>query len=217
MSLIFVEGNIGTGKTTFVQFLEQNLNPEKYNIIYEPVDEWQKLKDSQGKNILEHFYEDQEKWAFAFQMNSFISRVKHIQDALKANPDKINIIERSVFTDKYCFAKNCYESGKINDIQYQIYNNWHKWLIDSFEIEPSGFIYLKATPDVCSQRIAKRSRNGESSIPIEYLTKLSESHDIWLNNEKNVLNVESEENMYEDSEKMEVLLKDFDEFIQKLL
>ena len=93
MSLIFVEGNIGTGKTTFVQFLEQNLNPEKYNIIYEPVDEWQKLKDSQGKNILEHFYEDQEKWAFAFQMNSFISRVKYIQDALKANPDKINIIE----------------------------------------------------------------------------------------------------------------------------
>ena len=128
MSLIFVEGNIGTGKTTFVQFLELNLNPEKYNIIYEPVDEWQKLKDSQGKNILEHFYEDQEKWAFAFQMNSFISRVKHIQDALKANPDKINIIERSVFTDKYCFAKNCYESGKISDIQYQIYNNWHKWL-----------------------------------------------------------------------------------------
>ena len=215
MSLIFVEGNIGTGKTTFIEFLERNLNPEKYNIIYEPVDEWQKLKDSQGKNILEHFYEDQEKWAFAFQMNSFISRVKHIQDALKANPEKINIIERSVFTDKYCFAKNCYESGKISDIQYQIYNNWHKWLIDSFEIEPSGFVYLKATPDVCSERIAKRSRNGESSIPIEYLTKLSDSHDAWLNNEKNVLNVESEKNMYDDPEKTQVLLKNFDEFIQK--
>ncbi len=216
MSLIFVEGNIGTGKTTFIEFLERNLNPEKYNIIYEPVDEWQKLKDSQGKNILEHFYEDQEKWAFAFQMNSFISRVKHIQDALKANPEKINIIERSVFTDKYCFAKNCYESGKISDIQYQIYNNWHKWLIDSFEIEPSGFVYLKATPDVCSERIAKRSRNGESSIPIEYLTKLSDSHDAWLNNEKNVLNVESEKNMYDDPEKTQALLKDFDEFIQKV-
>ena len=52
MSLIFVEGNIGTGKTTFVEFLEHNLKPEKYNIIYEPVDEWQKLKDPNGKNIL---------------------------------------------------------------------------------------------------------------------------------------------------------------------
>ena len=210
---IYIEGNIGTGKTTFLKYLETILDPERYNIIYEPVGEWQKLKDENNKNILEHFYEDQEKWAFPFQMNSFISRVKHITDNSKKHPEKINIIERSVFTDKYCFAKNCHETGKINTIEYQIYCNWHTWLTEHFDIKPSGFIYIKSPPEICTQRINKRSRNGEETIPLDYLTKLSDLHDEWLKNEKNVLEIDMVDNLYENTEKLKEIDQNVNNFV----
>ena len=75
------------------------------------------MKDSDGKNLLEHFYSDQVKYSFPFQMNSFISRVNSIynavvidsgnaenpphqeRDALTFHEYDIVFVERSVFTD----------------------------------------------------------------------------------------------------------------------
>ena len=108
--IIYVEGNIGSGKSTFINLLDKYYKNENKEVIQEPVDEWMTLKDENGKNLLERFYDNQDKWSFAFQMNSFISRVKKITDA---DRNKILFIERSVFTDKHCFAENCYESGKM--------------------------------------------------------------------------------------------------------
>ena len=73
-------------------------------------------------------------------MNSFISRVKKIQDADKG---KILFVERSVYTDKHCFAENCYESGMMNKIEYDIYNRWHEWLTNNFTVKPDAYIYLR--------------------------------------------------------------------------
>ena len=115
--IIYIEGNIGSGKTTFCRLLAEHYKKRDKQILLEPVDEWMTLKDEDGTNLLERFYGDQEKWSFAFQMNSFISRVKKIQDADKG---KILFVERSVYTDKHCFAENCYESGKMNKIEYDI-------------------------------------------------------------------------------------------------
>ena len=52
--IIFVEGNIGTGKSTFLKMIEKCYN-DKYQVIYEPVDLWTNFKDSKGKNILKYF------------------------------------------------------------------------------------------------------------------------------------------------------------------
>jgi deoxycitidine kinase len=213
---IYVEGNIGTGKSTFLSYLEKNLDPEKFNIIYEPVDQWTALSDSNGKNILEHFYEDQFKWAFPFQMNSFISRVKNIEEISNLRPQKINIIERSVYTDKNCFALNCFNDGKINEIEFKVYTQWHDWLCKHFNIKPSGFIYIKTPPGECSERIERRSRGGEGGIPVEYLTNLGNLHDKWLENEENVFNIDMEHNLYENKEKMEKIMEDLNEYFDKL-
>ena len=58
---IYVEGNIGTGKTTFLSFLKKNI--EHSEVVYEPVDEWLSLTDSDGDNILQKFYENQHRWS----------------------------------------------------------------------------------------------------------------------------------------------------------
>lgn len=175
MTDIYIEGNIGTGKTTFLDFISQ-LYPHD-SVVYEPVDQWIATTDTDNTNILDKFYSDQERWAFTFQMNSFISRIKTISKAPKT---KIKFIERSVFTDKICFAKNCYENGKMTKLEYGIYDNWHSWLCEKFDVKPRYFIYLRTTPEISEERIKKRSRNEESDIPIEYLRQLHKLHEEWM-------------------------------------
>ena len=50
-----IEGNIGTGKSTFLKKLNEDLDCE---IIYEPLEQWIETKDEDNKNILDHFYKD---------------------------------------------------------------------------------------------------------------------------------------------------------------
>ena len=189
--IIYIEGNIGSGKSTFLELLGPYLSTlTKYginsSIVLEPVDLWMKTKDSDGQNILEKFYGDQDKWSFAFQMNSFISRVKAINDNTNpdTNPDKIVFVERSIYTDRNCFSKLCYENGKMTKLEYDIYCNWNEWLSSEFNVKPNAYIYLQCNPNVNSERICQRSRDGENNIPLEYLEKLHQKHEEWMNYEK---------------------------------
>ena len=196
--IIYIEGNIGSGKTTFVNLLNKYLD-HFYDIgieaksIEEPVNEWMNTKDENGKNILEHFYEDQSKWSFCFQMNSFISRVKKIKDELDKPRvvddndkefDRLLLVERSIYTDKWCFAKNCFENGNISQLEYDIYSKWNQWLSDEFKVTPDAYIYLRCLPNVNNERIIQRNREGEQNIPIEYLECLHNKHEEWMNIEK---------------------------------
>ena len=192
VKLIYVEGNIGTGKTTFVSILSTILPKKNIAIVLEPVDQWMSIKDAEGNNLLSEFYKNQVKFAFPFQMNSFISRVNVITQTIKENPDlEYLIVERSVFTDKKCFADTCHETGKMNDIEFNIYNQWHSWLVTEFNLKPHGFIYLKTEPEVSHSRIVKRLRPGEESIPMDYLTLLHNKHNNWLETEDNVLTIDA--------------------------
>jgi len=213
--IIYIEGNIGSGKSTFLQNLNNylskfdNINKDA-RLVLEPVDEWMETKDSDGKNILEKFYDDQNKWSFAFQMNSFISRVKKIQDEFMRGDDKMidnNIpkdeqlitnynlmekvvfVERSIYTDYHCFAKLCYQSGKMTKLEYDIYCKWNDWLSEQFNVKPDAYIYLRCEPEINDDRIKQRNRDGESGIPLDYLKALHEKHDEWLNFEKETVPV----------------------------
>jgi deoxyadenosine/deoxycytidine kinase len=153
--------------------------------LKEPVDEWAKIKDINGTTILEKFYADQEKYSFSFQMMAYVSRIKVLRDTLKEkqkdNQEKkqyIIITERSLYTDKMVFAKMLYDSGKIEDVNYQIYLNWFDTFSGEFPVHK--VIYVKAAPEKCYERIAKRSREGEENIPLEYLTACSLYHDNML-------------------------------------
>ena len=138
---LYIEANIGAGKTTFINKLEKYFNSSD-NIIClrEPVEEWINLKDSKGDNILNYFYSNQERWSYTFQMNAFMTRIQSINNNCKKN--KINFIERSIYTDKNCFALLCKENNSINDIEWSLYENWFKWLNNKFDVEPTGYIYI---------------------------------------------------------------------------
>ncbi len=157
----------------------------------EPVDEWSTVIDSQGVSILEKYYADQKRYAFAFQMMAFITRASRLRLALEKNPGAVIVTERSVFTDREIFAKMLHDAGKIEDIEYTIYLKWFDELVGAIKVD--GIIYIKMEPDICFQRVLKRNRQGEA-IPLDYLETCHKYHENWLSEAKNVLVNPSSEN-----------------------
>ena len=174
--IISIEGNIGTGKTTFLQTLREHFrNREDVCFLDEPVDLWMNFKDQEG-NILEHYYKDQKKYGFQFQMMAYISRLTILKRALENPQYKFIISERSLFTDKHIFCKMLYDDGIIEEIGNQIYNMWFEEFISFSSFVP---IYLRTLPEVSYERVHTRARQGET-IPLEYLQKCHNYHEEWL-------------------------------------
>ncbi|MBD3231845.1 AAA family ATPase [Candidatus Dependentiae bacterium] len=172
---IVVEGNIGAGKSTFLKFLKNNFN---LDIIYEPTDKWQNI-EGQG-NLLDYFYKDTKRWAYTFQSYAFVTRVQSQIEAENFGNNSIQIFERSVYCDRYCFAKSCFETGAMTTLEWQIYKEWFAWLVENYTKKPAGFIYLQADPEVCFSRLKKRNRSEEAGVSLEYLNMLHQKHEDWL-------------------------------------
>ena len=220
--VVSIEGNIGSGKSTLLANLRDHYRDEA-SIVFlkEPVDEWEKIKDSNGITILEKFYADQAKYSFAFQMMAYIPRLKVLRDSLKAikKTDKkiIFITERSLYTDKLVFAKMLFDSGKMEDTMYKIYLNWFDTFSDEFPVHK--VVYVKADAQVCHNRIIKRSRDGEENIPLAYLENCGLYHANMLNEFMskrictNQLILNGNVDIYENNKQLETWITNINRFI----
>ena len=178
--IVFVEGNIGSGKSTLVkEAFNYYSNNEDVLFLQEPVNEWKTICDEDGKDIITRYYADQHAFGFKFQMMAYITRLKHLKEAMKENKYKIIICERSLNTDKNVFAAMLYDNKIIDEIGYQIYTRWFDCFTDI--IPETRYIYLRTNPDICSLRVKQRNRDGEENIPIEYLEQVHKYHEKWLN------------------------------------
>jgi len=176
--VIFVEGNIGSGKSKFLSQIETYYGDE-CQVIYEPVDTWTSLKDERGVNVLDHFYKDPHKYAYTFQNIAFMSKIKKLDEIDYSK--KYVFVERSIWSDKYIFATNCYLSKLMNEIEYQVYNIWFNWIEKvCSKPETVRFIYLRCSPETSLTRINKRGRVEETSIPLEYLRQIHDRHEEWI-------------------------------------
>jgi len=178
-NIISIEGNIGSGKSTLLANLQQVFANNK-NIVFlkEPVDDWESITDEAGTPMLKLFYADTKTHAFAFQMMAYISRLSVMMSAVKKNPDAIIITERSLYTDNKVFAKMLFDSGNISVENYKIYVKWFDTFASEFPIKK--VIYVNTSPNVCYERIQKRSRDGENKITLEYLTTCHKYHEDML-------------------------------------
>lgn len=170
-----VEGNIGAGKSTFLKILQKYLNLQ---IVLEPHERWQNILE--GENLLDKFYRDPQRWAYTFQSYAFVSRVMEQEAHASTNPFLVQILERSVFSDRYCFAQNCFELGYMSALEWKLYQEWFEWLVETYVAKPDGIIYVRTSPDTCYERLHKRSRVEEMSVSREYLKRLHDKHERWL-------------------------------------
>ncbi len=170
-----VEGNIGAGKSTFLAMMRDNL---KVHVVFEPHEKWQNVGGAD--NLLEKFYNDTQRWAYTFQTYAFITRILEQEAHAYHYSQSPHILERSVFSDRYCFAKNTFEQGLMSALEWKLYQEWFAWLVEKYVHQPDGFIYLRTTPEVCYQRLLKRGRHEEVAVSLEYLTQLHNKHEDWL-------------------------------------
>lgn len=176
-----IEGNIGSGKSTFLNYMKQYYNKQHHIVfIQEPVEEWKTITDEYGHNIIEQFYKYPDEYAFSFQIMTLATRIHNIRNTIEENPKaSIFITERCLHTDYNVFCKMLYEQHKINHIKFNIYKKLFYQFIELLPIY--GYIYIYTEPEQAKERIIKRHRSGEENITLEYLKQCHEKHQSWLN------------------------------------
>ena len=161
-----IEGNIGAGKTTLLQLLEKQIPNCK--VIYEPVSEW---KNVGGTDLLKSFYTEPKRWCFTFELESMVSKVRKIKEALCSNYDVI-LLERSIHSDK-AFQVASFYYDKLSSMEMQLLDEIREDLMKDYPVL-NGVIYLDTDVNECLTRIKTRGRTEENGIDKAYLTKLED-------------------------------------------
>jgi deoxyadenosine/deoxycytidine kinase len=185
--IISIEGNIGVGKTTFINIIKERI--EKSEIVKEPIDLWKTITNEKDENILQVFYNDVERWGYTFQNLACITRMMCIEENIRESNCEYLFLDRSLGTDKFIFEKILHDNGDISLIEHKIYNLWcdfYSKYVRDFKNEL--IIYLKCDTTIAYERIMKRGRDEEKNIPFEYLDQVNKYHDNWLNkNNENIV------------------------------
>jgi deoxyadenosine/deoxycytidine kinase len=181
--IISLDGNIGAGKSTLLAEIRNRLHD--VHIVDEPVGQWTALKNAEGKNLLELFYEDKKRWAYTFQNCAILTRLKNIQDAvenldLTVKEPQVIITERSVLTDKHVFAEMLYDAGDIDPLEWELYESWFNIFGKKYPVR--GIIYISTSSATSKERIQIRNRQGEDRIGLDYLDALDNQHKKWIEN-----------------------------------
>ena len=137
------------------------------------------MKDGEGRNILELFYADIDRWSYTFQHVTLMTRIANTSAVVKEaqGTNAVIVMERSILTDRYVFAEMLRAQGKLNPLEWDLYQRWYDLLTGFMPID--GIIHLDTDVETCIERIKLRARPGEVT-PEEYLRDLDAAHRSWL-------------------------------------
>ena len=166
---IAIAGNIGSGKTTLTTKLSKAFNWEPH------------YEDVENNPYLFDFYQDMPRWSFNLQIYFLNSRFNQILDIKKGN--KTVIQDRTIYEDAKIFAPNLHAMGLMSTRDFENYTGiFHT--INSLITSPDLLIYLRGSiPHLVSQ-IQKRGREYEENLRLDYLRRLNEYYEEWINNYK---------------------------------
>ena len=171
---VIVEGNIGSGKSTF---LDHYRNLSDFAVFQEPVD---KCRDLDGHNLSELVYTDPKRHSYTFQ--SFVQLTMAQLHAAKTNK-RIKMIERSLWSARYVFAENLLLSKNMATSEFEVLKAWFEFLRGcpkEVDLSVDLVIYLRTSPEVAYQRLKARARSEEKIVSLEYLQDLHNLHEKWL-------------------------------------
>ena len=162
---IAIAGNIGSGKTTLTSLLSKHYKWEPH---YEDADDNPYLND---------FYQDMQRWSFNLQIYFLNSRFNQILDIRKSGKEVIQ--DRTIYEDAFIFAPNLHSMGLMTTRDFENYFTLFN-LISSLIEPPDLLIYLRASIPTLVNQIQNRGRKYESSIRLDYLKRLNERYEAWV-------------------------------------
>ena len=177
MPIITIDGNIGSYKTSILNYFHKNY---KLAIDLEPVDNW--------TEYLANLYNTPNS-SYDFQIKVWIDRCW-----IQEKTNMVILMERSPNFIKNVCVRKAYEDKTINEAEYENIIRLHKTTDDLWK--PNGYIYLRSEPEKCLQRINKRGRYAEKNVKLEYIQKLHELHEqnykSALDNKMNIIVIDVE-------------------------
>jgi Deoxynucleoside kinases len=176
---IAVAGNIGSGKTTLTGLLARHYG-------WKP-----KFEDVDDNPYLTDFYNDMQRWSFNLQIYFLNKRFEGIIEIKNAKETIIQ--DRTIYEDARIFAPNLHSMGLMTTRDFDNYCSLFDLMI-SLVKPPDLLIYLRSTVPTLVYQIQKRGRDYESGIRIDYLTKLNEQYEEWIekyDNRKLIIDVDT--------------------------
>jgi deoxyadenosine/deoxycytidine kinase len=162
---IAVAGNIGSGKTTLTKLLAHRYN---WTPRFEPVDNNPYLAD---------FYADMPRWSFNLQIYFLNKRFKEVVEISKTTDTVIQ--DRTIFEDARIFAPNLHDQGMMSDRDFDNYTDLFDLMMSLVKL-PDLMIYIRSSIPTLVAQIAKRGRDYEQSIRLDYLQGLEKRYEEWI-------------------------------------
>ena len=162
---IAVAGNIGSGKTTLTKLLAH-----RYNWIprLEPVDNNPYLAD---------FYADMPRWSFNLQIYFLNKRFKEVVEISQSKDTLIQ--DRTIFEDARIFAPNLHDQGMMSDRDFANYTDLFDLMMSLVKL-PDLMIYIRSSIPTLVEQIAKRGREYEQTMRLDYLQGLEKRYEDWI-------------------------------------
>jgi deoxyadenosine/deoxycytidine kinase len=126
---------------------------------------------------LDDFYGQMERWSFNLQVYFLNSRFRQILEI--HNTKKHVIQDRTIYEDAHIFAPNLHAMGLMTHRDFQNYSSLFE-LMESLVKGPDLLIYLRSSIPNLVEQIHKRGREYENSISIDYLSRLNERYEAWI-------------------------------------
>ena len=162
---IAIAGNIGAGKTTLTEMLSKHY---KWIPQFEDVDQNPYLFD---------FYDDMPRWSFNLQVYFLNSRLNQLLEISRGTETIIQ--DRTIYEDAYIFAPNLHEMGLMSKRDFDNYFDFFQNLRQMVK-PPDLMIYLQASVPTLVGQIQKRGREYEENIRLDYLKRLNEYYNKWV-------------------------------------
>ncbi len=154
---IAIEGPLRVGKTTLTCALADRIHARA-------------LLDREDNPFLGDFYRGSPGAAFRAQMHFLISRFQQLQEAAIGRSHTPVIADYLLEKDKLFAYIN------LNDAEVAVYDRYYSLLKDQLPA-PDLIIYLKASPLVLRERIARKKVASEAHISDEYLQEVVRAYD----------------------------------------
>lgn len=183
--VISLEGNIGVGKSTLAELLERSEGKftltdwehgkEKFIHVY---------KEPTNQKFLKIFYDNPDKYAFAFQLSMVKTRLYQAALARRdniPNGKQMFVWDRSMVGD-YVFSVWNYLLGKISTEEMEVYEfefgtNFSNIHNSEHTKHVSVFVFLDDDPAQCKKRVEEMRKNdSEKNIPLDYYTGIDDIH-----------------------------------------
>jgi len=158
-NFITIEGNIGVGKTTLCEILQERYNAKLI------------LEQFTDNPFLPYFYQDPDRYAFPVELFFMTERHKQLQTHL-SQPE---LFSQFTIADYFFIKTLLFARNNLNAEEYRLFQRLFDILKSNFP-KPDLIVFLHRPIEELMENIKRRNRSYEQEITAEYLKKIQDTY-----------------------------------------